>query len=134
MAKVWELRNGRCYCYGHLAPDRGCDGPNCRTCCYNLGKVSESGYLLPNLTLAEYNTIPKEDQAFIEKPLEDHRKVINSLSVNRINTFLDPNGENRKITIIGDVGSVFTLTIKDSYDCSILNEELNNISLSLIHI
>lgn len=129
MAKVWENRNGKCYCYGRLMSNPGCHGANCRTCCYNLGKVSESGYSLPNLTLAEYNTIPKEEQAFIEKPLEDHRKVINSLSVNRINTFLDPNGENRKITITGDVGSVFTLTIKDSYDCSILDEELDNISI-----
>jgi len=42
MAKIWENRNGKCYCHGQLMTNPGCHGANCRTCCYGLGK-SEAG-------------------------------------------------------------------------------------------
>jgi len=137
MAKVWELRNGRCYCYGHLAPDRGCDGPNCRKCCYNLGKTeSTAGYTPGKLTLAQYNTLPEEVKLAVRggedgyTPLEDHIKIISLLKVEKSNAYLDPQGEKRRITINGDVGAVFTLTIKDSSGCSILKEEMENFKMT----
>jgi|6_EtaG_2_1085325.scaffolds.fasta_scaffold85514_3 hypothetical protein len=43
MAKIWENRNGKCYCHGQLMTNPGCHGANCRTCCYGLGK-SEAGF------------------------------------------------------------------------------------------
>ena len=125
MAKVWENINGKCYCYGRLVSNRGCDGANCRTCCYNLGKF---GKTTSKLTLADYNILPKEVQVYVEKPLEPHVKVISSLNINKT-SFLNPSGDNRKVTVTGDIGSVFTLTIKDSSGCSILENDLENVKM-----
>jgi len=59
-------------------------------------------------------------------------KMIKSFSINNFSTvrnFLDPNGDRRNIIINGDVGAVFTLTIKDSSGCSMLDEDLEWISI-----
>ena len=125
MAKVWENINGKCYCYGRLASDRGCDGANCRKCCYNL---RNSGSLSTQLTLADYNTLPEYISSNVEKPLEPHTRVISSLSLDDTR-LLNPSGDNRKVTVKGDVGAVFTLTIEDSSGCSILESTLENVEM-----
>ena len=56
-------------------------------------------------------------------------KVINSLNIRNFNTFLNPNGESRRITITGDEKATFSLTIKDSDGDSILYEELDVVSI-----
>jgi len=56
-------------------------------------------------------------------------KIINSLNIRNLNTPLNLNGESRQITIIGDKDVVFSLTIKDSDGESILDEELDLISI-----
>ena len=72
MAKIWENRNGKCYCYGHLMGDSGCHGANCRTCCYNLGMVSNDNWSTraeismfnvstPGNTPLQYGTDIKDD-------------------------------------------------------------------------
>jgi hypothetical protein len=40
--RKWQNVNGKCYCNGHLVSNRGCDGGNCRKCCYNMGFVDTS--------------------------------------------------------------------------------------------
>jgi hypothetical protein len=127
MAKVWENINGRCYCYGHLAPDRGCDGANCRDCCYNLGK---SGTTTGELTLAQYIEANGPSILGAEKPLPDGAKKIKDIAIEKNGVYLDPNGEDRVITIIGDTGATFSLTIKDSSGCNILKEKLENVKIS----
>jgi hypothetical protein len=56
-------------------------------------------------------------------------KIINSLNIRNLNTPLNLNGESRQITITGDKDAVFSLTIKDSDGESILDEELDLISI-----
>ena len=53
-------------------------------------------------------------------------KIIHYFNVHKSETFIKPTGEKRKVTIKGEPGVVFSLTIKDSADCSILKEEIEN--------
>ena len=59
-------------------------------------------------------------------------KMIKSFFVDyfsRVRNFLDPNGDRRNIIIKGDVGATFTLTIKDSSGCNMLDEDLEFVSI-----
>ena len=57
-------------------------------------------------------------------------KIINSLSISNTNT-LDANGGKRGITISGQVGAKFSLTIKDSSNRNILEDYYNNIGCNI---
>ena len=96
MTKIWENRNGKCYCYGRLMSNPGCHGSpysNCRTCCYNLGLVSNG-----------INPAPIIDGV----PMKIIQKF--NLNVNNISS----NGERRSFSITGDKGAVFTLIVQNS--------------------
>ena len=56
-------------------------------------------------------------------------KIIDSLIIKNINTSLNPSGESRVVTITGDESATFSLTIKDSDGSSILDEELDVVSI-----
>ena len=53
-------------------------------------------------------------------------KIINSLNISNTNT-IDANGGKRGITILGQAGAKFSLTIKDSSDRNILEDYLENV-------
>ena len=55
-------------------------------------------------------------------------KIINSLSISNTN-IIDANGGKRGITIFGQAGAKFSLTIKDSSDRNILEDYLENITI-----
>ena len=55
-------------------------------------------------------------------------KIINSLSISNTN-IIDANGGKRGITIFGQVGAKFSLTIKDSSDRNILEDYLENVTI-----
>jgi len=56
-------------------------------------------------------------------------KKINYLKVENHRTSIDSGGEIRTVQIYGTVGAIFSLTIKDSTDCSILDEEIENVEI-----
>ena len=56
-------------------------------------------------------------------------KKITALKVQNDSRFIDAGGENRVISIIGTVDAGFTLTIKDSSGCSIMEEELEDVKI-----
>jgi hypothetical protein len=57
-------------------------------------------------------------------------KKIRSILVDKIDKLIDPRGEVRNIQVSGDVGAMFTLTLKDDSGCSILEDEMENIEIS----
>ena len=57
-------------------------------------------------------------------------KSILQFTTNKKNNFkLEAKGEKREIIIVGTPGAVFTLTIKDSSNCSILRDKLENVKI-----
>ena len=62
-------------------------------------------------------------------PSEVKEKKIKKLEVQNYSTFINPRGENKTIRVIGTPGAGFTLTIKDSSGCSIMEEELENVEI-----
>jgi len=59
-------------------------------------------------------------------PYNPDQKLLYSFTVSNSKKYITPNGETRKIKIKGTPGSIFSLTIKDSADCSILKEKIDN--------
>ncbi len=72
--------------------------------------------------LAEQGLVRNEDGTI--SVIDDGTKKIRSLIIKKEEEPINPRGETRNITIYGDSGATFTLTIKDSSGCSILKEEL----------
>jgi len=65
-----------------------------------------------------------------QSPVEEvAEKEIKVLEVQNHLAFVGANGENRTIRVIGTPGAGFTLTIKDSSGCSIMEEELENVEI-----
>jgi len=57
-------------------------------------------------------------------------KSILQFTTNKKNNFkLEAKGEKREIIIVGTPGAIFTLTIKDSSNCSILRDKLENVKI-----
>ena len=73
-----------------------------------------------------YNAMVVDRQARI-----DAREIkITSLKVQNKNKFLDPNGESRKISVIGTIGAKFSLAINDSSGYDILEQESHEVEIS----
>ena len=56
-------------------------------------------------------------------------KKIRSVKIEKEEKSISPRGEVRNIDIYGDGGAVFTLTFKDSSDCTILKDEIENVKI-----
>ena len=54
---------------------------------------------------------------------------ITGVTISKKDKFIKPRGEKRKIKITGTVGSTFSLDIKNSSDCCILKEEIQNVKI-----
>ena len=85
---------------------------------------------IPTLTsTATGDATPSEIDSFNEyqsqaKSSKYLEKTIRSLVIKKEEKPISPRGETRNISIYGSAGAIFTLTIKDSSNCSILEEEI----------
>jgi hypothetical protein len=61
-----------------------------------------------------------------QAPVDRSKRITNIVIENR-RVFINANGDTRKITIVGTPESMFSLTIKDSAACSILDDIIENI-------
>jgi hypothetical protein len=95
-----------------------------------MGGGGENGGNGPNKDKDKFdvygNPIVPQEEPLIE---EIAGKEIKVLEVQNSSTFISAKGESRTIRIIGTPGAGFTLTIKDSSGCSIMEEELENVEI-----
>ena len=77
-----------------------------------------------NLTLEDVEAIVLHAQALITSG-----RRIDEITVNGVNQDLRSTGDKRQILIKGTPGAAFTITIKDSSDCSIMEEELEDVEI-----
>lgn len=78
------------------------------------------------------NDLTVESVKLIKARMEtlfDSRVVINGVTVERQSQRLKTTGDSREIIVNGTAGAVFTMTIKDSEECSIMEDELENVSI-----
>ena len=85
--------------------------------------VDDDGTLGPEQSY--WNTIRSRSSA--QTP-EQQRVQITNFTVSS-GGYIAQNGDTRLITIQGTPGAMFSLTIKDSSGCSILEDEINNVSI-----
>jgi hypothetical protein len=91
----------------------------------NGGDVAEGGSGMVGDSGIIYGT---DQQLMREK--RDVTKQITSFTVQDINRDIKPGGDIRKIIIRGTPNSMFSLTIKDSLGCSILEDIIKNVTMS----
>ena len=73
--------------------------------------------------------LDKQEVTWLEEQRIKDLTTIKSLEVQSSSRLIAAKGEKRRIRIAGATGAVFTLTIKDSSGCSIVDEELENIEI-----
>tara|TARA_R110000737_G_scaffold353155_2_gene402701 strand:+ start:689 stop:2389 length:1701 start_codon:yes stop_codon:yes gene_type:complete len=78
------------------------------------------------------NNLTREDTAAIIEHIE--KNLIGGLTIQELlieneNNYIATNGDSRKITIKGTPGAKFTVTVKDSSDCSVMEDELEHIEI-----
>ena len=86
-------------------------------------------------TIAEGETVSvgviyDADGNIISESLDNNNaKAIGNIYVSKLDKFIKPKGDKRKIRVMGTPGAIFSLTIKDSADCSILEDEIENVEI-----
>jgi hypothetical protein len=63
------------------------------------------------------------------EPSTPTRKKIKNIIIDKVAKLVNTRGEVRKIKVLGEVGATFTLTLKDDSDCSILEDEMENVDI-----
>jgi hypothetical protein len=66
---------------------------------------------------------------FSESKISTRDKVINSIHIQDVEKPIKQDGETRKVDIKGTEGSMYTITVKTSSGCSVLNEKIENFKL-----
>ena len=69
------------------------------------------------------------DGNIIPNTINNNAKAIGNLYISKLDKFIKPKGDKRKIRVMGTPGAIFSLTIKDSADCSILEDEIENVEI-----
>jgi len=67
--------------------------------------------------------------SFSGSKISTRDKVINSIHIQDVEKPIKQDGETRRVDIKGTEGSMYTITVKTSSGCSILNEEIENFKL-----
>ena len=139
----WHDANG-CHCKfdNGSVINQDCSQADCETCCKQKenempGYVTDSGsggnnfdaYGNPVQQLSDIELPEGLTMNSLGNIVESVGKEIRALEVQNDLTFINAKGENRIIRIIGTPGAGFTLTIKDSSGCSIMEEELENVEI-----
>ena len=78
------------------------------------------------------NNLTEEDVVLIQERMQVillSRVEIHAVAVENVTKHLKSTGESRGITVSGTSGVGFTITIKDSSGCSIMEEELENVRI-----
>lgn len=84
------------------------------------------------LTEQDFNSLTEEDTVLIQERMQADflsRVEIHAVAVENVTKHLKSTGESRGITVSGTSGVGFTITIKDSSGCSIMEEELENVRI-----
>tara|TARA_R110001592_G_scaffold64928_3_gene199522 strand:+ start:478 stop:2106 length:1629 start_codon:yes stop_codon:yes gene_type:complete len=84
------------------------------------------------LTEQDLNSLTEEDIVLIQERMQADflsRVEIHAVAVENVTKHLKSTGESRGITVSGTSGVGFTITIKDSSGCSIMEEELENVRI-----
>lgn len=102
----------------------------------SMGNMDDVGVLFePNLNQNSVrynpNNLTKEDEdAIIDHIYKNLIGVyIKELYIEKQHKHLNSSGEDRKISIKGNVGAKFTVTVKDSLECSIMDKELELVEI-----
>jgi len=78
------------------------------------------------------NNLTEEDKVLIQERMQTillSRVEIHAVAVENVTKHLKSTGESRGITVSGTSGIGFTITIKDSSGCSVMEEELENVRI-----
>ena len=78
------------------------------------------------------NKLTEEDTAAIINHLRSSIRgslYIDELRIQDQGRHVAPSGEKKQLTIIGSPGAGFTITVKDSSDCSIMEDEIENVEI-----
>ena len=78
------------------------------------------------------NNLTREDTEAIVEHIQKNLVgglTIQELLIENEDTYIATNGDSRRVTIKGTPGVKFTITIKDSSDCSILEDELEHVEI-----
>lgn len=78
------------------------------------------------------NNLTREDEEAIMEHVRSNLiggLTIEELSIENEDIYIAASGDTRKITIKGTPGAKFTVTVKDSSDCSVMEEELEHVEI-----
>jgi len=84
------------------------------------------------LTVQDFNSSTEENKVLIQERMQVillGRVEMHGVTVENVTKHLKSTGESRGITVSGTSGIGFTITIKDSSGCSIMEEELENVRI-----